>query len=85
MHLFCSSFDLKLLKSKYFDKIFFYDNMHKLIFTTLLIALCNSATISAQSGCEQETLEKCANRLYMLTDEQFVFPTNMKEMDKRCQ
>lgn len=58
---------------------------------TLMVTLTiwtTSISSYAQTGtkeeCDKNVFDNCANRLLMLSDENFIFPTNTEKMNKRC-
>ncbi|KAH9394153.1 hypothetical protein TYRP_021287 [Tyrophagus putrescentiae] len=57
-------------------------------FIITVLTTTNSRTSLAEAakpaGCDTSSFEKCLDRLIMFGDESFVYPTNLKEMNKRC-
>ncbi|KAH9420665.1 hypothetical protein DERP_001096 [Dermatophagoides pteronyssinus] len=37
-----------------------------------------------RSACDHKAMESCSKKLTMIGDEKFIFPTNIKQMEKRC-
>ena len=53
----------------------------------VLVFVSNSVKFSADAakkGCNSTVFDVCTNRLLMLGDDTFVFPTSLKQMNARC-
>lgn len=65
-------------------KCFFFTFAFVLFVEAVWVVEAAQKKKTEQSQCDKDVFDNCANRLLMLGDESFTFPTNTEKMNVRC-